>query len=199
MMSDRTRGSAQRDAASIGRPKAASPEMLAEAAFELFLERGYDKTTVGDITLRAGVARSTFFMNFSAKADILWSELDPLLQRIQFVNGNDEASVVAAFVEAVAPLENRVPRVLRDRDAMGVSMALAETAITRLQPIVQSTAHSLGQTTRYRNDASASRTRAVAIVSVSASALLSWSELSSNRETAAVVVARALQALSVAP
>ena len=59
-----------------GRPKASSRETLAEAACELFLERGYDATSVADITQRAGVSRSSFFNYFSSKSDVLWSGTD---------------------------------------------------------------------------------------------------------------------------
>ncbi|WP_102191993.1 TetR/AcrR family transcriptional regulator [Microbacterium aurantiacum] len=59
-----------------GRPKVSSRETLAEAACELFLERGYDATSVADITQRAGVSRSSFFNYFSSKSDVLWSGLD---------------------------------------------------------------------------------------------------------------------------
>ncbi|RZI91726.1 MAG: TetR family transcriptional regulator, partial [Microbacterium sp.] len=61
---------------SSGRPRSSSRETLAEAACELFLERGYESTTVADIAGRAGVSRSSFFNYFSSKADILWSGLD---------------------------------------------------------------------------------------------------------------------------
>lgn len=59
-----------------GRPRASSRETLAEAACELFLEQGYDATSVADITQRAGVSRSSFFNYFSSKSDVLWSGLD---------------------------------------------------------------------------------------------------------------------------
>jgi AcrR family transcriptional regulator len=59
-----------------GRPRASSREVLAEAACELFLEQGYDATSVADITQRAGVSRSSFFNYFSSKSDVLWSGLD---------------------------------------------------------------------------------------------------------------------------
>lgn len=59
-----------------GRPKASSRETLAEAACELFLERGYDGTSVADITQRAGVSRSSFFNYFTSKSDVLWSGID---------------------------------------------------------------------------------------------------------------------------
>lgn len=59
-----------------GRPRASSREVLAEAACELFLERGYEATSVVDIAQRAGVSRSSFFNYFESKADVLWSGLD---------------------------------------------------------------------------------------------------------------------------
>ncbi len=65
-----------------GRPKASSRETLSEAACELFLEKGYDATSVSDITARAGVSRSSFFNYFAAKSDVIWSGFDERLERL---------------------------------------------------------------------------------------------------------------------
>jgi len=43
---------------------------LQEAALELYLERGYDKTTTGDIAARAGVTERTFFRHFGDKREV---------------------------------------------------------------------------------------------------------------------------------
>ena len=51
-----------------GRPKAISREMLAEAACELFLEQGYEQTSVSDIARRAGIARSSAGIKCSGAA-----------------------------------------------------------------------------------------------------------------------------------
>lgn len=59
-----------------GRPRASSREILAEAACELFLEQGFDDTSISEIATRAGVSRSSFFNYFASKSDILWSPLD---------------------------------------------------------------------------------------------------------------------------
>lgn len=59
-----------------GRPRASSREVLAEAACELFLEQGYEATSVSDITARAGVSRSSFFNYFASKHDVLWAGVD---------------------------------------------------------------------------------------------------------------------------
>lgn len=63
----------------VGRPKASSRETLAEAACELFLEKGFAATSIVDITSRAGVSRSSFFNYFGAKSDILWGAFDERL------------------------------------------------------------------------------------------------------------------------
>jgi len=62
-----------------GRPQASSREMLQEAAFELFLENSYAKTTVEQIANRAGVSRNTFFNYFAGKSDVFWVDLDDSL------------------------------------------------------------------------------------------------------------------------
>jgi AcrR family transcriptional regulator len=45
---------------------------LAEAALELFQERGYDRTTASDIASRAGVTERTFFRYFPDKREVLF-------------------------------------------------------------------------------------------------------------------------------
>ncbi|GAB2559984.1 TetR/AcrR family transcriptional regulator [Leucobacter ruminantium] len=59
-----------------GRPHASSREVLADAACELFLEQGYDATSVAEITRRAGVSRSSFFNYFESKSGLLWFVFD---------------------------------------------------------------------------------------------------------------------------
>lgn len=59
-----------------GRPRRASRELLQDAAFELFLEQGYQHTTIDEITNRAGVSRNTFFNYFEAKGDVFWPQVD---------------------------------------------------------------------------------------------------------------------------
>ena len=43
------------------------------AAIELFEERGYDRTTVGDIAARADLTERTFFRYFTDKREVLFS------------------------------------------------------------------------------------------------------------------------------
>lgn len=65
-----------------GRPRHVSPDLVAEAATELFLEQGYHHTSIDDIARRSGISRATFFIYFPAKADVLFHEVDRLLDDI---------------------------------------------------------------------------------------------------------------------
>src|SRR5688572_20229158 len=49
------------------RRKAARPAELAEAALELFLERGFDATRLEDVAARAGVAKGTVYLYYASK------------------------------------------------------------------------------------------------------------------------------------
>ncbi|WP_055532443.1 TetR family transcriptional regulator, partial [Streptomyces graminilatus] len=49
-------------------------DALVAAAFQLFLERGYEQTTVDDIVALAGVGRRSFFRYFPAKEDVVFPD-----------------------------------------------------------------------------------------------------------------------------
>jgi AcrR family transcriptional regulator len=62
--------------------KPTARERLAEAAFALFDERGYEQTTVDDITERAGLGRTTFFRHYRTKEDVIFPDHDRLLEQL---------------------------------------------------------------------------------------------------------------------
>src|SRR5579859_3924418 len=45
---------------------------LVQAALDLFIEKGYEQTTVVEIADRAGVTKSTFFRHFPDKREVLF-------------------------------------------------------------------------------------------------------------------------------
>ena len=58
-------------------------ERLTSAAFALFDERGYERSTVDDIAERAGVGRTTFFRAFPSKEDVILPDHHVILGAVQ--------------------------------------------------------------------------------------------------------------------
>ncbi|MGE3285565.1 MAG: TetR family transcriptional regulator [Pseudonocardia sp.] len=111
---------------------------LTRAAVELFTTKGYDETTVDDITAAAGVARRTFFRYFPSKEDAISPDHDAALGRVAAVfetahPGEPTASLVLRAGETVLDmyaedpglsvrrfrLTSQVPA-LRDRESASV-------------------------------------------------------------------------------
>ncbi|PSK98421.1 TetR family transcriptional regulator [Murinocardiopsis flavida] len=65
------------------RKKARTRAALREAAFRLFLDHGYEETTVARIAEAAGVSHMTFFRYFPTKEDVvLRDDYDPMLEEL---------------------------------------------------------------------------------------------------------------------
>jgi AcrR family transcriptional regulator len=70
---------------------------LADAALDLYEERGFEGTTVAEIAERAGLTKRTFFRHFADKREVLFSGTDELERLI--VEG------IAAAPAAALPLD----------------------------------------------------------------------------------------------
>ncbi|WP_250291641.1 mycofactocin system transcriptional regulator [Frankia sp. CiP1_Cm_nod1] len=66
-----------------GRSPVTSRVELEHLAFELFAERGFERTTVDDIARAAGIGRRTFFRYFPSKNDVAWGAFDEELARLR--------------------------------------------------------------------------------------------------------------------
>lgn len=62
-----------------GRPPVTTSIELERIALALFVERGFEATTVDDIAEAAGISRRTFFRYFPSKNDVVWGAFDELL------------------------------------------------------------------------------------------------------------------------
>ncbi|WP_261164206.1 TetR/AcrR family transcriptional regulator [Microbacterium sp. Marseille-Q6965] len=115
-----------------GRPKAISREMLAEAACELFLERGFDDTSVADIARRAGIARSSFFNYAPSKSSLLWAGLDERIDALaaDLGAGADPAAAVVGMADGFAP--DALALAYANVAAMGIEAELERESALRL-------------------------------------------------------------------
>ncbi|WP_338678058.1 TetR family transcriptional regulator [Streptomyces sp. SCSIO 30461] len=77
-------------------------DALAEAAFQLFMERGYEQTTVDDIVARAGVGRRSFFRYFPSKEDAVFPDHERCLADVTafLTAAGDEGDPVARVCDA---------------------------------------------------------------------------------------------------
>jgi len=149
-----------------GRPKASSRETLAEAACELFLEQGYESTSIAEITQRAGVSRSSFFNYFASKSDVLWSGLDARISEAsdaldvldRDASDADVRLILLAAVREFAPdplalalwnvaamgLEDELPRdagVRQARLAAAIAQAARASGIDEIRADILGAAH----------------------------------------------------------
>jgi AcrR family transcriptional regulator len=82
--------------------KPSARERLADAAFGLFDERGYEQTTVDDITERAGLGRTTFFRHYRSKEDVIFPDHDRLLEQVaERLHTSSHGTALAAVSDAV--------------------------------------------------------------------------------------------------
>src|ERR1700753_1650230 len=84
----------------MARLKPGAHGRLAEAAMELFDERGFEATTVSDIAERAGLTKRTFFRYFGDKREVLFSGAEAL--EAEFVAAIAAAPADAAPLDAIA-------------------------------------------------------------------------------------------------
>ena len=82
---------------------------LERAALALFVERGYDATTVAEIAERAGLTKSTFFRHFADKREVLFGGQDKLAELFGEAirtapPGTTTVGCLAAALESPAPV-----------------------------------------------------------------------------------------------
>src|SRR5690606_26157060 len=119
---------------------------LREALYELIIERGWEQVSVQDICERADVGRSTFYVHFADKEDLLLSGFQRLEQELRArAAGRGDA---LAFVEPLlvhVREHHRLARALTgNRSAQQVQRRLHEVIAAVLSEAVSSEAVSSG-------------------------------------------------------
>lgn len=107
-------------------------ERLVVAAVDLFIEQGYDDTTVAQIAERAGVTKSTFFRHFGDKREVLVAGQETLSALL--AEGIADAPDGATPLEAVAAgLERASGEMGPSNRILGPRLKAAVAASTELQ------------------------------------------------------------------
>jgi AcrR family transcriptional regulator len=104
------------------RKRAATKHAIQEHALRLFVEKGYDATTVDEIAAAAGVSHMTFFRYFPRKEEVVeYDEYDPLLEKLIAARPPDEPPLVVLHNAIRAGLEKILST---DREALQVRTRL---------------------------------------------------------------------------
>jgi AcrR family transcriptional regulator len=97
----------------MGRWEPNASGRLREAALDLYVERGYEQTTVAEIAARAGLTARTFFRHFADKREVLFDGASVLQERL--VGALEDAPASATPMEAVAAALDAAAEVLGER------------------------------------------------------------------------------------
>lgn len=92
-------------------------QRLVDAAVEVFEEKGYQSSTIEDITQRANVSRTTFYLHFNTKRDVAIANGDRLLARFPSRFAGLARSETVTAVEARSFLESVVEMMGGDAQA----------------------------------------------------------------------------------
>lgn len=81
---------------------------ILDVAEELFVSRGYDKTSTNDILDRVGIARGTLYYHFKSKEDILNAMIerinDSLFAKVRIIAADTSIPVIDRLVMTIAGL-----------------------------------------------------------------------------------------------
>ncbi|MER7796126.1 helix-turn-helix domain-containing protein [Microbacterium sp. NPDC096154] len=178
-----------------GRPKASSREMLAEAASELFLEQGYDATSIAEIAARAGVSRSSFFNYAASKGALLWGGLDERLDALDAdLAALSPREAVRRVADRFAP--DALALAYANAEAMGLVPELERESALRRARIARAVARALR---RRGVDALGAEVAGAAYGGAVLAALERWALQGPGRSDLAATLDAALDAIATIP
>jgi AcrR family transcriptional regulator len=180
---------------------------ISEMALDLFLENGYEQTTIDDICAVAGISRSTFFRYFPSKEDLFMNEtsgaVDEVLDALR-LRPDDEAPWTAlrhALSPVVARYAAQSERARRLAELARTTPALAtrrqEKPANWLNMLTPEIARRLGSDPR---DATDPRPRALIAAALGCleAAVAAWIAGDGTQQLAQILH-RAMDSISPAP
>ncbi|MEO6701543.1 MAG: mycofactocin system transcriptional regulator [Jatrophihabitantaceae bacterium] len=117
-----------------GRPPSTSARELELIGLRLFVELGFDNTTIDRIAAEAGVSRRTFFRYFDSKAGVLWNAFDAEVANLhRLLAESDERLPIMQAVRLAVLAANHyraedVPELRSRIELIGTVPELAATA-----------------------------------------------------------------------
>jgi AcrR family transcriptional regulator len=124
---------------------------LEQAAYELFLDRGYDQITVADIAKRAGLTERTFFRHYADKREVLFGGAQVLQEEVlralaELPPDLPTIEAVRIAVEAISAMMHGRRDLARERQRIVVAHAdLLERELIKRATLTTALAQALQQ------------------------------------------------------
>ena len=125
-------------------------DRLQAAAFDLFDEQGFERTTVAEIARRAGLTQRTFFNHFADKREVLFGLSSGFQKQVEQVISTGattlpplDAIVHALHVVADAMFEERRAAVMRRHRIVEANPELRERELSKLAALTDAIAAAL--------------------------------------------------------
>jgi AcrR family transcriptional regulator len=139
---------------------------LEQAAFALYSEQGFDRTTVAEIAERAGLTERTFFRHFADKREVLFSGADTLQDALvtaveRIPDSLAPIDAAAAGVQAIAALLPERATAQKRQAIVAANAELQERELTKMASLSAALAGALRR--RGVGEPSASLTAEIAI------------------------------------
>jgi AcrR family transcriptional regulator len=159
---------------------------LQAAAFELFAEQGFERTTVAEIAERAGLTKRTFFNHFADKREVLFgpgSELQREIVTREIAASADTLPPLDAVVRGLQAaadtmFEGRRAAVTRRREIIDANPELQERELSKRAALTDAIAAALHA--RGLDSGAALLTARVGVL-VHQTAMQSWTQPAENR------------------
>jgi AcrR family transcriptional regulator len=122
---------------------------LEQAALQLFIERGFEQTTVSEIASRAGLTERTFFRHFADKREVLFGGAGALQELlVSTVAGTPDSvapldAIAAALESAGALLQERRDYALQRQTVIAAHAELRERELIKLASLAAALADAL--------------------------------------------------------
>ena len=122
---------------------------LAQAAMTLYVEQGFEQTTVAEIARQAGLTERTFFRHFADKREVLFYGMEMLRGLLTRAVADAPASATAmeavgAALEAAGAMLQENPERVRLRDAIvSANAELRERELIKLAAMASAVADAL--------------------------------------------------------
>ncbi len=99
-------------------------------ALRLFVERGFENTTLDDVAAELGLGRRTLFHYFASKNDLVWGEFDQVLARLRAdLQAADQRLPITTVVRQAAVRSNAYPPQLLDELRQRVTLIQSVPAL----------------------------------------------------------------------